>query len=339
LASRAESLNLEQTVGAQVIQSLTMFEVPATPDNYAIWYEYYSGSNTILNRTIDTILSNKALMDARTLDDLRKSFFASAEERSMIVETSRSVLKTLNEVIGLANRASQDAQDFGTTVHAFAQNALDASVANLRQLIETLVQESQMMAERSEYVRGRMRLSAEKIEDLERNLQDAMREANVDCLTGLANRKAYETTARRLAGAAMNDGDDLSLLLVDIDHFKRVNDTWGHPTGDDVLRHVSGVIRNEVRGGDFASRYGGEEFAVLLPHTGKASAASVAENIRQAIAKAPVALPVVPPIGYITVSIGGASYEIGEPLSEWISRADSALYSAKRGGRNCVRIS
>jgi diguanylate cyclase len=199
------------------------------------------------------------------------------------------------------------------------------------------VQESQRMAGRSECSCSRMRESADRIENLERDLESALREAALDGLTGIANRRSFEQMLRRLAGETMNSGKDLSLLMVDIDHFKRVNDTWGHQTGDRVICHVAACLRQSVRGEDVVARYGGEEFAVLLPHTDLSSAATVGENIRALLTREPLRLEVTPPMAAITVSIGASAYDPGEPLAEWVARADEALYHAKVEGRNCVK--
>jgi len=157
-------------------------------------------------------------------------------------------------------------------------------------------------------------------------------------LTGVANRKSFDAIIRKSAGEAMNSGDDLAMLMIDIDHFKRVNDTWGHQTGDIVLRHLAKTLQKAVRGGDHVARYGGEEFAVILPNTNGQAAVSVAENIRLALAREPIQIELTPPITPTTVSIGAACYDPGEPLAEWVGRADAALYSAKRDGRDRVEL-
>ena len=208
----------------------------------------------------------------------------------------------------------------------------------MKNLIENLVDESKNMAGRTDYVGLRMRESAGKIEALERNLEEAIRDASLDGLSGVANRKTFDATIRKTAAEAMNTGDDLSLLMIDIDHFKRVNDTWGHQTGDSVLRHLAKTVQKAVRGGDHVARYGGEEFAVILPRTNAGAALNVAQNIRQALAREPLLLDLNPPMTPITVSIGAACYEPGDPLTEWVGRTDAALYHAKKEGRNRVEL-
>ncbi len=162
-------------------------------------------------------------------------------------------------------------------------------------------------------------------------------EASVDPLTGLANRRSFDTAlARELASAGAGEGP-LSLLLLDLDHFKKLNDTLGHNAGDACLCRVAEVLRRASRRGtELASRYGGEEFALLLPGTDAASAQRTAEALREAIARLTDAGEdgAVP----VTASIGIATLESGRSLDPglFVASADISLYEAKRAGRNCV---
>jgi diguanylate cyclase len=315
----AEALSLSTAA----IGSMELHGIPATPENYALWYEYHAGYNACLQRTVDVVISNNSGFDERTLHDLYATFLSSAREEFAVRETSTRVQETLQELIGLADRSLADTLDFGK------------SIESLRELIEDLVGETQRMAVRSQYVGMRMRESADKIELLENNLESALREATRDGLTGVANRKSFDGALRTLAGEAMNSGEELSLLMVDIDHFKRVNDTWGHQAGDASLRHLAQMLEQSVRGQDHVARYGGEEFAIILPHTDRLSAVRVGDNIREALAREPRPLE-EPEVAPLTVSIGVAAYDPGEPLTEWVGRTDSALYRAKKEGRNRV---
>jgi diguanylate cyclase (GGDEF)-like protein len=159
--------------------------------------------------------------------------------------------------------------------------------------------------------------------------------AETDALTGLRNRRAFDAAVALEASRYDRYARPLSLLLLDLDHFKAVNDTYGHEGGDAVLRKVADIVRNCVRDVDTAARFGGEELAVLLPETLLASAREVAERIRLTIASTPV------PWGdtsiRVTVSIGMATVpETVDAVAGLLTNADEALYTAKRGGRNRV---
>ena len=159
-------------------------------------------------------------------------------------------------------------------------------------------------------------------------------QALTDALTGCFNRRSFEMQLEREVRIAMRQRQPLSVVLLDIDHFKRVNDTYGHDAGDAALRYVAGMLREELRGVDTAARYGGEEFVVVLPQAGTEGAVVVAERLRERLAGMEV-----PGVGRITASFGVATYPLhGRGREEMVKAADRALYEAKAGGRNQVRV-
>lgn len=164
--------------------------------------------------------------------------------------------------------------------------------------------------------------------------QDALATAMIDPLTGLNNRGAMSITLNReIERARRHEDQDISVVMVDVDHFKDINDRYGHLNGDDVLRQVANVIQNSIRGCDACFRYGGEEFLVLLSNSNLAFARIVSERIRNAI-KDDVRLP--DKARPVTASLGVAHYNNEADWPELVHRADKALYSAKHQGRNCV---
>ncbi len=317
--------------------SISRYEIMPTPDNYTLWYEYHAGHHAGLRRTMDVLISNGDGFEEATLHDLTSTFISSAKEAEVIREASRSIQEALRSLIEVAHRAGAEADDFGIALTNLAARNYGDNKESLREMVDQLIRESRKMAGKSQSASAEMKDRSTEIEILERNLAQALADARTDSLTGTANRKAFDATIRKLAGDAMNSGDDLALLMVDADRFKHVNDTWGHQVGDEVLRHIAATLKHSVRGQDFVARYGGEEFAVLLPFTDSKSAISVAENVRHALIREPLRLALTPPMGPLTVSIGVACYEPGDPLAEWIGRADAALYQAKGEGRDCVR--
>ena len=326
-----------RSVAARALKAMHRLGICPTPANYAIWFDYFAGQNPTLKRTIDVLLSNGAAFDESTLQDLYANFFSCTREAAQAVrQTSTLALRTLEEIGGVADLAQQDAQEYGTRLKSLASKPLDETLVQLKRLVETLAAEAQDMAGRSEYVGMRMRESAEQIHRLEQNLESALRDSTLDGLTGVANRKTFDAKLRSVAGDAMNSGEDVALLMIDIDYFKRINDTLGHQTGDQVLRDLAGTLQRAVRGEDYVARYGGEEFAVILPHTDLDAAVAVGENIRQALVREPVSIGFTALTPSVTVSIGVSCYDPGEPLEDWVQRSDSSLYRAKREGRNRV---
>ena len=162
--------------------------------------------------------------------------------------------------------------------------------------------------------------------------------ANFDALTGLHNRQAILGKLHETVNRAKRYREDFSLIMLDLDHFKKVNDRYGHLTGDDVLEKVAALIRGNIRNTDVAGRYGGEEFIIILPQTGSSSALNVAERIRNIVEMAEMK-DSTGNVFAITVSQGLSSWEQGEDAHSLISRADDALYKAKENGRNRVETS
>jgi diguanylate cyclase (GGDEF)-like protein len=190
----------------------------------------------------------------------------------------------------------------------------------------------------------RLREAGERQSNVEKQLresQELLQEANIrleqmvrsDALTGLGNRRLFDERFRRDWTLSRSVGVPLSLLMIDIDHFKKVNDRAGHLTGDAILRHVATLLASSTRETDTCTRYGGEEFAILLPATSIAKAAELAERLRVKVANTPLAEHAV------TISIGVASDD-GDlqhlSAAALVERADAALYAAKQAGRNRV---
>jgi two-component system cell cycle response regulator len=169
------------------------------------------------------------------------------------------------------------------------------------------------------------------------NVQNSIEMAITDGLTGLHNRRYMETHLGTLAEQASLRGKSLALMMLDIDFFKAVNDTYGHDAGDDVLREFAVRIRKSIRGIDLACRYGGEEFVIVMPETDMHVAGMVAERLRRAVAAEPFAVDKGTRHIQVTISIGLAALERkGEPMADVLKRADLALYRAKHDGRNRV---
>ena len=161
-------------------------------------------------------------------------------------------------------------------------------------------------------------------------LQQVQRLAETDGLTGLANRRTFETTLERELSRAARSGEPVTLVMVDVDHFKKLNDTYGHQVGDEVLEHVAQVLASACRDFDTAARYGGEEFAVILPACSSAESLVVAERLRESIAS-------IETVTSVTASAGVATFPAHAAGSEdLIKAADEALYESKRAGRNRV---
>jgi diguanylate cyclase len=314
-------------------ESIRAANLAPTPEAFAVYFEYHAGRKPALRRVMDVLTSNGQPLDATTLQDLHARFISPAYESFAVREAAGKLQTTLSQVLESIKDGKGDANRFGTAVRS-AAGSFSAGRAPLADLIQTLLSEAKEMAARTSRLEEQLGKNSDELADLQKTLEEARKEANTDALTGLANRRHFDTLLRTRAGHAMNDDTDLSLLLVDIDHFKRVNDTFGHPIGDSVLRFVAQHMQQCLRETDVAARYGGEEFGVLLAaNLDRASAIGV--RICETFARQPIVIRETgQSIGVVTISIGAAEYEKGEPLGRWVERSDSALYQAKDQGRN-----
>lgn len=181
---------------------------------------------------------------------------------------------------------------------------------------------------------NRLRSGNAIVTDSQSRQRETEHAANSDALTGLNNRRWLEEMMVRLKGKALEDLLPVSVLMLDVDHFKRFNDTYGHKAGDLVLQMVAKTMRRRLRPSDMVARFGGEEFMILLPHTAPAEAQVVAERLRAGIQQTEISAEQGLELPPVTVSIGIAPWRQGELLESLVEAADKALYRAKANGRN-----
>ncbi len=200
-----------------------------------------------------------------------------------------------------------------------------------------LVKSTRDMRETNKALEERLTLSKTEISNLQQSLEAIRAESLTDPLTGLGNRKYFDRSIDMAVQNALATGEPLSLLMFDIDHFKSFNDSYGHLTGDQVLRLVGMSLKQTIKGQDITARYGGEEFAVVLPNTALRQALTVADHIRRAVMSKELKKKSTGEIlGRVTISVGVSMLKPGDDTDSLIERADACLYAAKRNGRNRV---
>ena len=244
----------------------------------------------------------------------------------------------LGDILAYLGPAGDGAAQYGKSLEAFT-GEIDGikSADDLRTIISGVLAETRTVMKVNKALEKRLNDSSKHVTELKENMEDLRREATTDALTGIANRKLFDQALRMAATQAMEEGTDLCLLMIDIDHFKKFNDTYGHQVGDQVLRLLASTLESYTKGKDTAARYGGEEFCVILPDTNLGDAVKVGEGIRRAVGdKVLTNRKTGQDLGRISVTIGAGLFDLGEPLSQLISRADRALYLGKGNGRNRV---
>ncbi|WP_073953148.1 GGDEF domain-containing protein [Thalassospira sp. TSL5-1] len=319
----ADAINKAQKLATETVALLSSLDVAPTPSNYALFYHYLSGTNPELTRTINILRSNHQEFDLLRCHYLCERFFGS---QAFAPTLSGHAPDYYQGEPSLHSRLidAHPPHMSETAIFAPAHDGINSNKDNTEK------------ARHSDQSKEDDTVSSE-ISRLRQDLEEMRKEAMTDPLTGIANRKMFDQQLRNRAMEAMENGTPLCLLMIDVDHFKQFNDTYGHQTGDQVIRLLAQTLRDNIKGRDTAARYGGEEFSVILPRTNIASARQLAEAIRNNVRQKNVISEVDgTQIEKITVSIGIGCFEFGEPLGHLIQRADQALYLAKQNGRDCV---
>ncbi len=313
--------------------------IPANPKHYTVWYDFVSGRNQPLKESVDRVLTKTRSISAAFSDELYDQFFRNNEEkiaeqmRTEVRSLVASVLQQLATSGGQANHYSEVLEDYN------ARMSKDLSTGEFRSLVNEFMGETNQMLSSNRQLEKQLEKTNHELDELRHQLEEARYEASTDALTGLANRKAFDSAIQEQIEVARETGNDMCLIMADIDHFKHFNDNHGHLIGDKLLRFVSNILKDSLKGQDLVARFGGEEFAVLLPNTPLRGALAVAESLRARVQSQRLRrTDTQQPIGGVTLSLGIASFKAGDTPETLIGRADGALYQSKHLGRNRVTL-
>lgn len=314
--------------------------VAPNPDNFAVWYAYASRRNAELVAAIEALIRSRTPFTADRSAELHARFFGADRDHEELRDASRRLQAAIDQILAYVADAGLDASRSSHRLAGFSNDLRATSDASpLTEVVKGVLLECQRLLDRSRSLEHHLKHASGEIVELREHLETVRREALTDALTGLANRKLFDAKLHEEARSAESSGEVLCLLMADIDHFKTFNDSYGHRVGDEVLKIVARTLKEGLKGQDTASRYGGEEFAILLPRTGLSGATAVAEQIRSRLARRTITnRKTGESYGSITVSIGIAQYRFRESLDGFLQRADQALYRAKKDGRNRVAV-
>ncbi|MCB1791579.1 MAG: diguanylate cyclase [Gammaproteobacteria bacterium] len=320
------------------IPRMSELKIPITPVNYAVWFEYLSETNQDLRQAMDDLLSREAPI---TNEEMKRLYERYLEERNEKLRSAKSALgQVISALMAHVSQADGHYSEFSSELRGVADELSgDVTTDNLNGLIDRAVRATNVALERGAELKQRFSLLAVEMQQVRGQLARSQEEARMDALTGVFNRFAFQEAINDLPQFAKTDAHTPCVLLIDIDYFKSVNDSYGHLAGDHVLQGVAQKLKAAVRGRDIVARYGGEEFAILIRDTPHSGCHAVAENVRvhvsQTFIDMPEELSIAEPI-CVTVSIGGAWYRDGEGIEPFLDRADRALYRSKQNGRDRV---
>jgi diguanylate cyclase len=310
----------------------------AVPRNYEIWYVYATGYNAQLNKIINETLARSGKLTEADLEQIYDTYLSHIKTTDRIDKVGSRVIGEIDDVMGLLTAALGMSASYNASLDSATEQLSGAkSRDQVKAIVQSLVKSTHEMRETNRALEDRLTLSKNEISNLQQGLEAIRAESLTDPLTGLGNRKYFDRMIEMEVQNAQAAGEPLSLLMFDIDHFKSFNDSYGHLTGDQVLRLVGMSLKQTIKGQDITARYGGEEFAVVLPNTALRQALTVADHIRRAVmAKELKKKSTGEILGRVTISVGVSMLKPGDDTDSLIERADACLYAAKRNGRNRV---
>lgn len=325
-------------LSAKVMERIRKEDILPTPENYELWYVYYARSVPEVVRVVDAIVESGQVITDYVCSTLYNRFLSDLRNEETVRNTGAQVQSTIQSVSDVVQGVQRATKDYGKTLSAVNTKIGTAkSQAELQEVVKFASQSTETMMVQSNQLEQMLQQSNAAMEELRRDLEHVRREAMTDGLTGLANRKSFDSEFDRIFQDAEKSNQGFTLLMLDIDHFKSFNDNFGHQVGDQVLRLVARTLKDSIKGKDFAARYGGEEFAIILPDTDLAGAVIVGNALRKAVAsKDVINRSTGKVLGRITMSVGVAEYGGDKTVEDLIERADGALYAAKHNGRNQV---
>jgi diguanylate cyclase len=322
-------------VACKALEKIEELGLLPTPENYELWYKYYDGDAELVG-AIDKLGDN---INEASCTKIYKRYLTSSSHEDAVRKISDQIQQAITEIGGLFKSVKSATDEYGETLDDTAGKIDKAdSIEDLESVVSEMVQSTKKMVEHNKSLEDQLNNTSGQMAELRQNLDTVRKEAMTDGLTGLSNRKAFDRYLEAAISEAAADSATLTLLMMDIDHFKSFNDTYGHLIGDQVLRLVARSLKDGIKGRDLAARYGGEEFAIILPDTGAEAGVVVGNLLRRAVERKEVINRTTgETLGQITLSVGVAEYKPGEKPENLVSRADQALYSAKEAGRNQVK--
>lgn len=328
-----------EALAAKALLLSDTYQTPPVPKTYAVWYSYAAGVPEEVADKINGLLKKDGTVGTYELDQVHLEFLSTTEQERRHQEALGHHLdREMADIAKLVQDHLASSDSFSGSLKQTATSLTDMSTpAQVRSAIKILLRENARMREDTSKLNDSLAESRAQVRRLRASLEKSREKEMRDPMTNLANRRFFEIRFAREIAEAEAHGSPLCLVLLDIDHFKRINDTHGHIVGDDVLRYFASILMSNVKGRDLAARYGGEEFALILPSTEVAHAHTLCRQIMEQLEQSRLVLSQGKrPIGNVTASFGIAEFRAGDGSECLVTRADERLYKAKKTGRNRI---
>lgn len=322
----------------RAIESMRAVNVWPTPLNFELWVHYLGAPDSPLGQEMARLLASITPFTEATSEMLAAEFLPRSRLSEEIRDAGAVLNRELTAVQEAIDKARQIQIQYGETLKDAADRfEADEPTSRWTDVVNVLAQATRRIQRHTNILERRLASSHSEVSKLRDHLEQVRRDAMTDALTNLANRKAFDERMHGLFAEADANETALGLAVIDIDQFKRFNDTWGHQTGDQVLRYVAASLARISFEPRMAARYGGEEFAMLFPGEQAAAVESTLNNLRMEISsRALRRRSTNDDLGVVTISAGFAMRQPNETTLQLMERADRALYASKNSGRNRV---
>ncbi len=320
-------------IAKEELRFLARNNIPLIPENYVLWFEIFC---YILEN--DLKLSDLEIMGLfkekypTTTEVENVLIEVEPEEKELVKKVASEIVSEIDSVIESLERHNRNLSEKEESFKEIEQSVEDRSV---KDMVGQVLVELKEIRKQNEELKKRLEEANSQIKKLTEELEEREKEATIDFLTQVANRASFDRALSDMVNDFYRRNYPFALIMIDIDDFKKINDTYGHQAGDYVLQELARVLKSQLRARDVIARYGGEEFAIILPGVTFSQALRVAERLRRSIEKhlfkyKDVQIPV-------TISVGLAMMRDGLDETAIVEKADKALYLAKRSGKNQVK--
>ncbi|MFK5978493.1 MAG: GGDEF domain-containing protein [Rhizobiaceae bacterium] len=326
-------------LAAKALKLAQTHKTAPVPKTFEVWYSYAAGGDEDINNRVDKIIAENSAFSPYDIDLIHSEYLSPyGTEQAVNDKANEKLEKEMTTIISLMQSHIESGSDFSGALDKSSENLTEAeSPTQIRKIVEFLIKENAKMRDKTMDLNSNLEKSKVQIHTMRSELKESQKNEMRDALTNISNRRWFEKSLVKEMEEAKKNNAPMCLVLIDLDHFKRVNDTYGHVIGDQVLRFFGSLLTKCLKGNDTIARYGGEEFAVVLPRTKIDDAVTLIETVRAQLEAAKLSLTKSKKsIGTVTASFGITLLCDSDDAETLVQRADYRLYEAKNSGRNRV---